>query len=644
MPAAQRPHLPFALLLALGLSLCAWALGLALPSLAAYLAFLAACVVAPGLALQRLARVAIEPALVLPLGAAFCAGAQAASLCAGQRWPLAALTLALLAAAATVREPWRRAAGPALRGALAPLALLVALFALTQYGGFRVAPDGDFLLDPLVTSDSTFHAGLSRELTLGWPPQVPGLAGFPLGYHLGLDLVRAAALTWAGTDPFDQLARLDLTWAALALVLALRGMAFRLGLRGAALTLAGFTPLLTDFAWVFAGSPQAHWWSDLLRGNLLLSLFLANPSVLALALCLAALLALDRHAAGEGRGCVVLAALAGAALPQFKVFLGAHLLLGLGLAWLLRRLPWRVALAVVLPTGLSTALLSLGQGGRSVELAFEPLGLVRDTRATLGLDPLAGGPFLAFALVWLLASLGARVVALPAAVRALRASSPAAAALAAMALVGWPLGLLFRVSAPAVLPGEPVINDAAYLVEQSGPLLWLWACGALALGAGPTRRVVALVLLALSLPASVQFLWHKAGLPPDRMPAAQRQAVLALAARTAPGAVVLQRPSGRFPPAPVIFASRRVLYERYTPYLTQFAAPEALLARHERVARFFRTRDVAEARALAGELRADALCLFGSDRVRFPVEELFEPVFDTDGARCLVLRPTARPR
>lgn len=612
--------------------------------LTAGLAFVAVAVVAPGLALQRLARVAIEPALVLPLGAACCAGAQALSLWSGQRWAFAAATLALLAAAAFVRAPWRLAPGAPLRGALSPLAVLVALFAVTQYGVFRLAPEGDFLLDPLLAFDNTFHAGLARELTLGWPPQVPGLAGVPLGYHLGLDLVRGAGLAWAGLDPFDQIARLDLTWGALALVLALRALGFRLGLRGAALTLAGFTPLLTDFAWLFAGNPQAHWWSDLLRGNLLLSLFLANPAVLALALCLATLLALDRHAAGEGRGWLALAGLAALALPHFKVFLGAHLLLGLGAAFVLRRLPLRSALVVGLPAALSTALLALGQGGRSVELAFEPLGLVRDTRATLGLDPLAGAALLPFALLWLLASLGARLVALPTALRALRATSPAASALAAMALAGWPLGLLFRVSAPAVLAGEQVINDAAYLVEQSGPLLWLFACAALGAAATPARRVAVVVLVALSLPASAHFVWKKAGLPPGRLPGAHRQAALALVPRTAPGDVVLQRPAGRFPPAPVVFASRRVPFDRYTPYLTQFAAPAALQARHELVTRFFRTRDAAEARGLAAELGARALCLYGSDRVRFPPEELFEPVFEADEARCYVLRPVGPPR
>lgn len=616
--------------------------------LVAATAFLALAVVAPGVALQRLARVAVDPALVLPLGAAFCAGAQFLGLWFGQPWLFAFATLALLLSAALVRGPWRRADGPPLRGALAPLAVLVAVFAVTQYGLFRPGEGGDFVLDPLLAWDSTFHAGLARELTLPWPPQVPGLAGFHLGYHFGLDLVRGAALTWAGVDPFDQIARLDLTWLALALVLALRAMAFRLGLRGVAVTLAGFSPLLTDFAWIFAGSPQANWWCDLLRGNLLLSLVLANPSVPALAVCLAALVALDRHASGEGRGWLVLAGLTGLALPHFKVFLGAHLLLGLGVAFVLRRLPLRSALAVGLPTALSTAALALGQGGSSVELALDPLGLIRGTRVNLDLPFVTGRALLPFALVWLVASLGARLVALPAALRALRAASPAAVALAAMALSGWPLGLLFRVSAPEVLESERVINDAAYLVEQSGVLLWLFAAGALGAALGvsstPARRVTAAVLLALSLPVSAQLVWKKSGMTPDHMPGAWRQAALAVAARTAPGEVVMQRPAGRFPPAPAIFASRRVPYDRYTPYLTQFAAPEPLEQRHRLVSRFFRTRKADEARALAGAVGARALCLYGPDRVRFPLEELFEPVYQSEEARCYVLRPDAPAR
>src|SRR6202008_4942491 len=101
-------------------------------------------------------------------------------------------------------------------------------------------------------------------------------------------------------------------------------------------------------------------------------------------------------------------------------------------------------------------------------------------RESLGLTPLGAARLAAWALVWLAASLGLRLLRLPAAARALRGTDATAAALAAMALAAWPLGLLFRVGAPEMLEGQKAVNDAAYLVEQGGPLLWLFTAGALA--------------------------------------------------------------------------------------------------------------------------------------------------------------------
>jgi hypothetical protein len=69
---------------------------------------------------------------------------------------------------------------------------ILAVLAIAQYPYNRVDATGQFVLDPVVPFDTAFHVGVSRELTLGYPPQVPGLAGFPLSYHLGLDLIRAA--------------------------------------------------------------------------------------------------------------------------------------------------------------------------------------------------------------------------------------------------------------------------------------------------------------------------------------------------------------------------------------------------------------------------------------------------------------------
>ena len=115
------------------------------------MAFSLLAVAGPGIMLQRLARVAVDPALVLPLGLAFTAGAFWVSLAAHASWLFPVLVcLVLLGPLVVFSGPrgsgpaaaWRLAAGPSLRGALAPMAVLVALLALTQYPGNRFSDTG----------------------------------------------------------------------------------------------------------------------------------------------------------------------------------------------------------------------------------------------------------------------------------------------------------------------------------------------------------------------------------------------------------------------------------------------------------------------------------------------------------------------
>lgn len=605
-----------------------------LRDLPAFIAFALLALVGPGLGLQRWLRLPVDPALALPIGAALTAASYWLSLVTGWPWlfPLA-LGLALLGLLR--RSSSLLAPGPSLRGAIPCFLAVVALLAVTQYRWNRLAPSGEFLLDPFVASDTAFHVGLTQELTLQYPPQVPGVSGFPLGYHLGTDLVRAAALRWAGIDPYDSIARFDVTLWALGLILALRGIVYALGGSPLAVALVPWTLLATDFSFLFAGNPQAHWWSDLLRGNLLISLALANPIVPALTLALGCLIALSRHQAGEGRGWLLLAAGLGAAVPFFKVFLGAHLLLGLGAAALFGRgRRWATAITA-LPCLLGTAALALGQGGQTVTVSLAPLDLIHATRETLTLPPLSGLPLLLWASFWILASLGLRVVALPATWRALTAGPTLGRVLAAMALAAWPLGLLFRVSAPEVLAGQKIVNDSAYLVEQGGPLFWVFTVLALTSWATTRARTAGLLALAaaLALPSTLQFAVQKARLDPDPIPAPMVRAMHALEAVSHPGDVVLQRPGGRYPPVPVILIGRRVPYERFTPYLTQFAKREDLERRHDVVYRFFRTRDREQALAIARELGASFLCLYGADRVRFDTTGILEPIHEEAAAR-----------
>jgi len=111
------------------------------------------------------------------------------------------------------------------------------------------------------------------------------------------------------------------------------------------------------------------------------------------------------------------------------------------------------------------------------------------------------------------------------------------------------------------------------------------------------------------------------------------RAMAALKAASRPGEVVLQRPGARYPPAPVILIGRRVPYERFTPWLTQFAPAAQLEARHEVVFRFFRTGDPEEAMAIARSLGARYVVLYGADRLRFDPTGRLVLIHEEDGAR-----------
>jgi hypothetical protein len=107
----------------------------------------------------------------------------------------------------------------------------------------------------------------------------------------------------------------------------------------------------------------------------------------------------------------------------------------------------------------------------------------------------------------------------------------------------------------------------------------------------------------------------------------------------------MQRPGARYPPAPVVLAGRRVPYERFTPYLTQFASRQDLEARHALVFRFFRTTSRDEALAIARSLGASYLALYWDDRVRFDTAGVLEPVHEEEGARAYrILHPESRRR
>ena len=615
-----------------------------------FVVFVLLAIVAPGAGLQRWARLRVDPALVLPVGGALAALTHWLSLATGCPW-LFPLALAVVSGGLLSRRP--DPAGRRLPRSLgAATVALVALLAATQYRGNRPAPDGAFLLDPM--GDQPLHAGIAWELTLPSPPQVPGLAGIPLSYHVGADLVRAAAVRWAGVSPYGPLNREEPTLWAIALMLALGGLARRLGGSPLAVALAPWTVLLTDFSFACALLPDARWWSDTFRANLLISLAFANPVVPALALALGCVIALHRHELGEGRAWLGIAALQAAAVPWFKVFLGAQLALSLALAALMAAWTGRrtggfglrgAAAAALLAavTGVALLPLVLGGTGEQVEMGFAPLRMVAGSLRDLGLEAGSWRLVLA-ALPWLALSLGLRSLGLPTAWRGLLAGPTAPAAAAALALSGWPLGLLFHVAARDI-EGRELPSATIYFVEQSGAVLWVFTAIAVAAWATRVRRPALVLGVAglLSLPSTLEFVVRKARVGPDEVPAGAVRALGAIARDGAPGDVVLQRPGGRYPPLPAVLVGRRVVYERFTPYLTQFAPREELRRRHEALYRFFQTADREEALGIARGFSARYLCLYGKDRVRFDPAGILVPIHEEEDARAYRIAPFASP-
>lgn len=600
-----------------------------------FAAFAILALVGPGIALQRLLRLRVDPALVLPLGWTCAAAAAALSLGLGVGVLFPALVLALDLVLLLPLGPWRRAPGASLRGALPALAALLLLLAVTQFPVNRRLASGDFALDPLERIDTAFHVAVTWEL-VNYPPQVPGLSGHPLGYHVGPHLVRAMEYRWAGIHPYDALSRFDLALQTLALALALGALARALGGGPLAAALAPFTLLLGDLAWVFGANPLARWWTELLGGNVLVSLVFGNSLVPALAMAAGALVALQRQAAGEGRSWGAIAAILGLALAFFKVFLAAQLAACALLAVLLARrrgTPGSRLLALAVPAALGVAWLAAGPGGRTVQVLLDPLAPVARLRQLLGLVPAEGALLVGWGALWLLLGIGARLLALPEALRSALSRDPVRATLAWVALLGWPVAALFRVTA------DQEFNEAVYFTNTSGAALWILAVLALE-RLRPGRRLALLAVGALvSLPCVVEFAWRKAATPPDLVPARVFEAMAWLQQDSAPGDVVLMRPYSRYPPPPIVFAGRRVPYTLFLGYLRQFVPAPEVRERSEAVRAFFRAETAAEAQAIAGRLRARHVFLQGSQAMAAGARAALEPVYVKRDTALYRLRP-----
>jgi hypothetical protein len=552
--------------------------------------------------------VRVDPALVIPTGLLFCAGAYWLSLVSG--WPGLFPWLVALALVPLLLGRLRgglAADRPALVGALPAILVLLALLAATVFRANRVDGEGAFRLDVGEHVDTAVHVGVSFELVASYPPQVPGLAGVPMRYHVGTHLVRAAAARWAGIHPYDSISRFDVTLWAIALVLSLRAAAHALGLGPRAVGLAGFLPLAADLSFVpglLFGSPNA---AVKLGPNLVEAVLFANSISPAMAAVLAALVALERAERGEGRGYRVLAALLGAGAGFLKAFTAAQLLLALALAWSAKR-SRRALVPVAAVVAAAVALLAFGSmapaGSEGVKVALLPFAPTNPARIAFGLPEARGVALVLSGLAWLVLSLGLRTAGVAPALRALREGGAAAATLGALALVGWPIALGLSVTA------DPAYDESYYFLQASGLALWLFALPGLAAFAAGSLLRAALVLL-LTLPATAELVVRRALAEPERLPPPVVRAMAKLRAASCPGDVVITRPGVALVPPVVVLAGRRVPLASFIPYWRQFTTPERVAARESEVLAFFRSTDAASALDAARRLGASYVYFAG---------------------------------
>lgn len=620
----------------------------------AWLLFVLLTCVGPGLALQRLLRVPLEPAVVLPLGLLACAGGYGASLYFASAWLFPVLMLALDASLLLGwRRPWTRAPGPSLRGAVPSVAGLGLLFAFTQFGLNRCAPDGGFLLDPLERVDTAFHVGVSFELTHDWPPQVPGLAGVPLHYHVAGHLVRAAAMRFAGLHPYDLLTRFDLLFGLIALVLAWRALGHALGVSRWVLACLPWSLVLSDAAFVLAPWAGTTWLAELTGANGLLVLFFGNTLVPALALAFGALVLLARvtacssepttHDAGHARGrTLCLAALLVAGLAFLKLFVLPPLLAGLALACLRAR-DRRASVALLVPGLVTLAyVLATGPALGTFSAHWDPARLGAQVLALWERTPTRPSPWLLAGATgaWLFLALGVRALGVTRAWRGLLSTQPVRVIVAVWALCGW-------LARGVQLTADGRFDESVYFSIQSGCVLWLFTLEALHAWwlAAPVhqrawRALAAGTCLLLALPTSLDFVRRRLATPAEHVPAALLRASRRVAELSRPGDVVWMPSFSRWPPPPLVFVGRRVPYAEYLPYLTQFAPQATLDARLANVRRFFRGGDPG-----AGEAPAAGTLVYIGGR-RTPIEDglELEAVYAEEGVRLYRLRATPRPQ
>jgi hypothetical protein len=526
----------------------------------------------------------------------------------------------------------------------------------------RLPEDGmAFLRKP---NDAIFHLSIAQELTHTVPPEAPFLAGRPLGYHCGLDLLVAMLARVGRLSVLDLTVRFVPTFLLLMTLLAVFCFCRTwLGSANWAALCAMLVFLGEDFSFVpglLTGSAEV-WSAQFFGVPTTFSLYFMNPMLPALGLLFCGLYCLIRYWRSQSRGWLVLTAFIFAIAMEYKVFVTAQVGGALALAALVYLVFFRdrrlamvtgVTLLMVLPLGLYSVLGS--EAGSRVWMRLDPWPYIPEGLEQLGLLQSAlgreigalfqGGPVTLVGLAGLLAvalplyvvgSLGVRVLAVPRVVRgffAPRADSGVRFFLSVFCILGPAATLLLSVT-PSGYPPEHEYNNAVWFYVQSKYVVWVLVAESVAACLRNRRSLwkgmAVAAIVALSVPSSLQYFGGQLSYEPSTLGSDELELTDFVGAQCPAGQVVLSRQA--VGESVAALTTCRVPYLRLGIYPHSFVSMEELAQRREDTDAFWRDWN-------EGELRTEILDRYGIEYVvvdRRAGDETWDPGDSSSGSMAL---------
>jgi hypothetical protein len=341
------------------------------------------------------------------------------------------------------------------------LGIVVLAYLPFYYTNLTLRSDGTMRVYPL--SDVLFHIALANELTHTIPPQTPDFSGHVLAYHYAMDLWVAMIANATGLSTVDLTVRFIPT---LLLVLSMLSVfCFCRNWLG-----SGYFGALVVFL-VFFGEDLSFIPGLVLGKNVdwslryfsappaAFALFFTNPILPGLGVLFAGLICLRRYLS-EGSGAwLFLTALLFGALVEVKIFTAAQLMVSLGLAAVVYFVFFRntalIKIAVctaTLATPLIGSVFLQNRSAAHMVIKFEPGLYISQAMEAIGMKNWATG-WIAFAgvalPVYLVGSLGLRVVGVPALFNAIFRPNPKSAlrfVLGVFVVIGILIALMFSIS------------------------------------------------------------------------------------------------------------------------------------------------------------------------------------------------------